>query len=158
MPFVSRAQQRWGHTAAGEKALGGPAAVAEWDSATKGEKLPARVKPTTHNSPPSLAEFASNNGSPSNRQNLNPAPGQLTFAQSEALSKARPQDWRTNPKPHPKAKNLKDPRRAPSDKAKYMHAAGMISNNAMKGYGAPRDQADDDGGPTAAFRAAFGGR
>ena len=44
MPFVSRAQQRWGHTAAGEKALGGPSAVAEWDSATpKGEGVPQRV-------------------------------------------------------------------------------------------------------------------
>jgi hypothetical protein len=35
MPFVSPRQQRWGHTAEGEKALGGPAKVAEWDRATK---------------------------------------------------------------------------------------------------------------------------
>jgi hypothetical protein len=34
MPFVSRKQQRWGHTKEGEKALGGPAAVAEWDHST----------------------------------------------------------------------------------------------------------------------------
>lgn len=46
MPFVSRAQQRWGHTAAGEKALGGPSAVAEWDAATPaGHGVPERVKP-----------------------------------------------------------------------------------------------------------------
>jgi hypothetical protein len=46
MPFVSRAQQRWGHTEAGEKALGGPAAVAEWDSATpKGKGVPQRKLP-----------------------------------------------------------------------------------------------------------------
>lgn len=43
MPFESKAQQRWGHTPEGMKALGGPAAVAEWDAATKGRKLPERV-------------------------------------------------------------------------------------------------------------------
>ena len=43
MPFVSDAQRRWGHTPEGEKALGGPAKVAEWDNATKGMKLPKRV-------------------------------------------------------------------------------------------------------------------
>lgn len=42
MPFQSRAQQALGHSEAGEKALGGPAKVAEWDAATKGKKLPAR--------------------------------------------------------------------------------------------------------------------
>lgn len=45
MPFVSRAQQRWGHTAAGEKALGGKAKLAEWDSATpKGASVPQYSK------------------------------------------------------------------------------------------------------------------
>jgi len=42
MPYKSRAQEGWAHTPAGEKALGGPAKVAEWDAATKGKKLPAR--------------------------------------------------------------------------------------------------------------------
>ena len=42
-PFVSDAQRRWGHTAAGEKALGGKAGVHEWDEATKGKKLPEKV-------------------------------------------------------------------------------------------------------------------
>ncbi len=42
MPFVSRKQQAWGHSPAGEKALGGPAKVAEWDAATKGKTLPMR--------------------------------------------------------------------------------------------------------------------
>ena len=45
MPFVSNAQRAWGHTPAGIKALGGPAKVAEWDAATKGKKLPEKVKP-----------------------------------------------------------------------------------------------------------------
>lgn len=40
MPYKSDAQRRWAHTPAGEKALGGPAKVAEWDSASKGMKLP----------------------------------------------------------------------------------------------------------------------
>ena len=44
MPFVSRQQQKWGHTPEGEAALGGPAKVAEWDSATKGKSLPERKK------------------------------------------------------------------------------------------------------------------
>ncbi len=40
MPFVSRQQQKWGHTPEGEKALGGPSKVAEWDAATKGKDIP----------------------------------------------------------------------------------------------------------------------
>lgn len=43
MPYVSDAQRRWAHTAKGIKALGGKAKVAEWDRASKGKKLPARV-------------------------------------------------------------------------------------------------------------------
>lgn len=43
MPFVSRAQQRWAHTAQGTKALGGPDKVAEWDHATAGRSLPMHV-------------------------------------------------------------------------------------------------------------------
>jgi hypothetical protein len=42
MPYKSEAQERWAHTPEGEKALGGASAVAEWDSASKGMKLPAR--------------------------------------------------------------------------------------------------------------------
>jgi hypothetical protein len=42
MPYKSQAQQRWAHTPAGVKALGGSAKVAEWDAATKGKKLPER--------------------------------------------------------------------------------------------------------------------
>lgn len=45
MPYRSLAQQGWAHTPAGEKALGGPAKVAEWDATTKGKKLPKRVSP-----------------------------------------------------------------------------------------------------------------
>jgi hypothetical protein len=44
MPFKSDAQRRWGHTDEGEKALGGPKAVNEWDQATKGKELPEHVK------------------------------------------------------------------------------------------------------------------
>lgn len=42
MPYQSDAQRRWAHTPSGEKALGGPSAVKEWDSASKGMKLPER--------------------------------------------------------------------------------------------------------------------
>ncbi len=48
MPFVSIAQQRWGNSPAGRKALGGQAAVNEWNQATvsAGEsRLPERVSP-----------------------------------------------------------------------------------------------------------------
>ena len=43
MPFVSRQQQKWAHTKTGEKALGGPAKMQEWDQASKGLKLPDKV-------------------------------------------------------------------------------------------------------------------
>lgn len=43
MPYKSQAQERWAHTEAGMKALGGPEKVAEWDAATKGAKLPERT-------------------------------------------------------------------------------------------------------------------
>jgi hypothetical protein len=44
MPYRSKAQQRWAHTPAGTKALGGKEAVKEWDRETKGKKLPARTR------------------------------------------------------------------------------------------------------------------
>lgn len=44
MPYKSDAQRRWAHTPAGIKALGGSSKVAEWDSASKGMKLPERKK------------------------------------------------------------------------------------------------------------------
>ena len=43
MPYVSGAQRGWAHTPAGEKALGGPAKVAEWDAASKGQHVPYKV-------------------------------------------------------------------------------------------------------------------
>lgn len=43
MPWKSKAQAGWGHSPAGEKALGGAAKVAEWDAASKGSKLPQRI-------------------------------------------------------------------------------------------------------------------
>ena len=43
MPYKSKAQDRWAHTPAGTKALGGKSKVAEWDAATKGKKLPERT-------------------------------------------------------------------------------------------------------------------
>lgn len=43
MPFASKAQQRWGHSPSGLKALGGKAAVTEWDSATPKGSLPEKV-------------------------------------------------------------------------------------------------------------------
>jgi hypothetical protein len=42
MPWKSKKQQAWGHTAAGQKALGGSAAVSEWDSATNFSGLPEK--------------------------------------------------------------------------------------------------------------------
>jgi hypothetical protein len=44
MPYASDAQRRWAHTATGIKALGGKDKVHEWDQASKGKKLPERVK------------------------------------------------------------------------------------------------------------------
>lgn len=44
MPYVSERQRKWAHTKAGTKALGGKKAVEGWDKATKGKKLPKKVK------------------------------------------------------------------------------------------------------------------
>ena len=44
MPFKSQAQRKWAYTKEGTKALGGKKAVEEWNSATKGKKLPKRAK------------------------------------------------------------------------------------------------------------------
>ncbi len=43
MPWKSVQQARWGHSQAGQKALGGPAKVAEWDAATPKGSLPQRA-------------------------------------------------------------------------------------------------------------------
>lgn len=43
MPYKSLAQERWAHTKAGKKALGGASKVKEWDTATKGRKLPKKI-------------------------------------------------------------------------------------------------------------------
>lgn len=43
MPYKSDSQRRWAHTDKGEKALGGPEGVNEWDQASKGKKLPEKV-------------------------------------------------------------------------------------------------------------------
>jgi hypothetical protein len=45
MPWKSKQQQKWGHSSAGQKALGGKGNVAEWDSATNFSSLPKKVKP-----------------------------------------------------------------------------------------------------------------
>jgi len=46
MPYKSDAQRKWAHTKTGIKALGGKAKVSEWDAASKGKKLPNKVKKT----------------------------------------------------------------------------------------------------------------
>lgn len=43
MPWQSKAQERWGNSAAGHKALSS-AGVSEWNAASKGRKLPEQVK------------------------------------------------------------------------------------------------------------------
>lgn len=51
MPFLSRSQNAWGHTAAGIKALGGPAKVKEWESSTDYSSLPERKDPPMADKP-----------------------------------------------------------------------------------------------------------
>lgn len=45
MPFVSKAQARWGNSPAGRRALGN---VAEWNHATNFATLPERTHPVAH--------------------------------------------------------------------------------------------------------------
>ena len=40
MAFKSESQRKWAYTKEGTKALGGKKAVAEWEKATAGKKLP----------------------------------------------------------------------------------------------------------------------
>jgi len=55
MPWKSKAQAAWGHSPAGEKALGGSAKVAEWDAATpKGSNMPARALKAPMKGKPSM--------------------------------------------------------------------------------------------------------
>jgi len=42
MPFVSKAQQRWGNSKAGLRALGGKQKVQEWNSSTNQKALPPK--------------------------------------------------------------------------------------------------------------------
>ena len=44
MPWKSKAQERWGNSPAGQKALG-DSGVSEWNSASKGMKLPEKKAP-----------------------------------------------------------------------------------------------------------------
>lgn len=44
MPFLSKSQQRWAHTPAGIKALGGLSKVSEWNAETKGKNIPEKKK------------------------------------------------------------------------------------------------------------------
>ena len=44
MPWKSKAEQRWGHSAAGKRALGGQVAVEEWDDATDFSDLPEEAR------------------------------------------------------------------------------------------------------------------
>lgn len=45
MPYASDQQRKWAHTKKGTKVLGGKEKVKEWDNASKGKKLPEKVKP-----------------------------------------------------------------------------------------------------------------
>jgi hypothetical protein len=42
--YLSQQQRKWAHTPAGMKALGGARKVSEWDAASRGKKLPKKVK------------------------------------------------------------------------------------------------------------------
>lgn len=47
MPLVSQAQRKWAHSPSGLRALGGKAAVAEWESETPSH-LPERIHPVAN--------------------------------------------------------------------------------------------------------------
>lgn len=47
MPWKSKAQEKWGNSPSGHKALG-DAGVKEWNAASKAAKLPAKLKSETH--------------------------------------------------------------------------------------------------------------
>jgi len=47
MPWKSKAQERWGNSPAGRKALV-DAGVSEWNAGSKGKKLPSKLKGEAH--------------------------------------------------------------------------------------------------------------
>ncbi len=47
MPWKSKSQERWGNSASGHAALGN-AGVAEFNAASKGKKLPSKLKGESH--------------------------------------------------------------------------------------------------------------
>lgn len=46
MPWKSKKQEAWGNSPSGKKALGA-AGVSEWNAASKGKKLPAKLSPSS---------------------------------------------------------------------------------------------------------------
>lgn len=86
MPYKSKAQQGWAHTPAGTKALGGAEAVKEWDKASKGKHLPAKLHGNGENTmsqgmkyynTPSHAHNVAMNALKKNTQPLNLSPQNL---------------------------------------------------------------------------------
>lgn len=47
MPWKSKAQQAWGNSPSGHKALG-DAGIAEFNAASKGKKMPSKLKGEAH--------------------------------------------------------------------------------------------------------------
>lgn len=47
MPWKSKAQQAWGNSPSGHAALG-DAGVSEWNAASKGKKMPMKMKGEAH--------------------------------------------------------------------------------------------------------------
>lgn len=60
MPFKSKKQNAWAHTASGTEALGGPAKVKEWESDTNYSSLPEKVESgaADENSTPRKKKFS----------------------------------------------------------------------------------------------------
>lgn len=105
MPFVSTKQQRWGHTPEGEKALGGPAKLAEWDASTKGRNLPMYSK----GSKPSDAAYAQG-GSVLNKENSQflKTEDRFTGRKNGPLPSSKTdEDWGSTSKPKGKDKSRK---------------------------------------------------
>lgn len=111
MPYESIKQERWAHTPSGEKALGGPAKVHEWDQASKGRSLPMYAK----GSKPQDAAYAKGGSVLGKTSEFLKTPDRFTGHKNGPLSEPTEDQFekgsgRVNPKPRDKSLKPVKPR------------------------------------------------
>ena len=145
MPYASDAQRKYFNVNRAKLEKQG-VDVDEWNQASKGMKLPARVKPTTHNSPPALSKFASNNASPSRpdiKQKFPAVSGEAATRMFERATKGVPGNVK-----HPPMRDTSrsENRAVPSKKVNAPAAVGGPGSKVPQGQNPRPLRTDNDPG------------